>query len=157
MCIRDRYIGTVSDSTCRSWCSCRSGRGAQDDTCTQAQSVTQHATIYPQEDGSFIIPAELLSTVELGGIMELDVSHEFGNFMHFINDTAAGDRESVGTELQPERDVEELEASEISYGAAATEDVSDTENYSEVEADTCLLYTSPSPRDGLLSRMPSSA
>ena len=25
------------------------------------------------------------------------------------------------------------------------------------EACTCLLYTSPSPRDGLLSRMPSSA
>ena len=24
-------------------------------------------------------------------------------------------------------------------------------------ANTCLLYTSPSPRDGLLSRMPSSA
>ena len=26
-----------------------------------------------------------------------------------------------------------------------------------MEAHTCLLYTSPSPRDGLLSRMPSSA
>ena len=26
-----------------------------------------------------------------------------------------------------------------------------------LEWDTCLLYTSPSPRDGLLSRMPSSA
>ena len=26
-----------------------------------------------------------------------------------------------------------------------------------VEFETCLLYTSPSPRDGLLSRMPSSA
>ena len=26
-----------------------------------------------------------------------------------------------------------------------------------VQADICLLYTSPSPRDGLLSRMPSSA
>ena len=26
-----------------------------------------------------------------------------------------------------------------------------------LEADLCLLYTSPSPRDGLLSRMPSSA
>ena len=25
------------------------------------------------------------------------------------------------------------------------------------EYDVCLLYTSPSPRDGLLSRMPSSA
>ena len=27
----------------------------------------------------------------------------------------------------------------------------------EVNQHTCLLYTSPSPRDGLLSRMPSSA
>ena len=27
----------------------------------------------------------------------------------------------------------------------------------EIENVTCLLYTSPSPRDGLLSRMPSSA
>ena len=27
----------------------------------------------------------------------------------------------------------------------------------EAAADACLLYTSPSPRDGLLSRMPSSA
>ena len=26
-----------------------------------------------------------------------------------------------------------------------------------IDEDTCLLYTSPSPRDGLLSRMPSSA
>ena len=26
-----------------------------------------------------------------------------------------------------------------------------------LESDSCLLYTSPSPRDGLLSRMPSSA
>ena len=27
----------------------------------------------------------------------------------------------------------------------------------QIANDTCLLYTSPSPRDGLLSRMPSSA
>ena len=27
----------------------------------------------------------------------------------------------------------------------------------EIQIKTCLLYTSPSPRDGLLSRMPSSA
>ena len=26
-----------------------------------------------------------------------------------------------------------------------------------IEMEACLLYTSPSPRDGLLSRMPSSA
>ena len=30
-------------------------------------------------------------------------------------------------------------------------------NRSSISYDTCLLYTSPSPRDGLLSRMPSSA
>ena len=29
--------------------------------------------------------------------------------------------------------------------------------YSHPDPYTCLLYTSPSPRDGLLSRMPSSA
>src|SRR5680860_1294328 len=29
--------------------------------------------------------------------------------------------------------------------------------YQSVHNDICLLYTSPSPRDGLLSRMPSSA
>ena len=28
---------------------------------------------------------------------------------------------------------------------------------SDILAEDCLLYTSPSPRDGLLSRMPSSA
>ena len=32
-------------------------------------------------------------------------------------------------------------------------DIKITENQNEI----CLLYTSPSPRDGLLSRMPSSA
>ena len=31
------------------------------------------------------------------------------------------------------------------------------EGSTTVSAQTCLLYTSPSPRDGLLSRMPSSA
>ena len=31
------------------------------------------------------------------------------------------------------------------------------DNLREATAGTCLLYTSPSPRDGLLSRMPSSA
>ena len=29
--------------------------------------------------------------------------------------------------------------------------------HADSHVDTCLLYTSPSPRDGLLSRMPSSA
>ena len=32
-----------------------------------------------------------------------------------------------------------------------------TPQYDYAKAKDCLLYTSPSPRDGLLSRMPSSA
>ena len=32
-----------------------------------------------------------------------------------------------------------------------------SEEQSELANEACLLYTSPSPRDGLLSRMPSSA
>ena len=45
-------------------------------------------------------------------------------------------------------------------------DIRESDGHSSIEEgpyipldvmDTCLLYTSPSPRDGLLSRMPSSA
>ena len=115
---------------------------APDDTCTQAQSTTQHATIYKQEDGSFVIPAELLTAVEPGGMLELDLSHECGTFMHFVNDTAAGDRESVANEPQLEMDTEESEASEFSYGSAVLEEVSETENNSEVEADTDVSHGS---------------
>ena len=39
--------------------------------------------------------------------------------------------------------------------ALVTADSEDDEE--EIEGESCLLYTSPSPRDGLLSRMPSSA
>ena len=39
---------------------------------------------------------------------------------------------------------------------SAKNDAIDTENDFQMKWD-CLLYTSPSPRDGLLSRMPSSA
>ena len=39
-----------------------------------------------------------------------------------------------------------------------TEDVNfPYDDFSSMDYESCLLYTSPSPRDGLLSRMPSSA
>ena len=37
------------------------------------------------------------------------------------------------------------------------ENIVDLAKKIEMESNACLLYTSPSPRDGLLSRMPSSA
>ena len=46
--------------------------------------------------------------------------------------------------------LEKIDSNAPSYTDSATEpDIQ--------EVDSCLLYTSPSPRDGLLSRMPSSA
>ena len=50
----------------------------------------------------------------------------------------------------------------VKYALAEKYDQENKEkNQKEVDAyerlKTCLLYTSPSPRDGLLSRMPSSA
>ena len=42
------------------------------------------------------------------------------------------------------------------YSDGRSSDLSGKEAYA-IYAEDCLLYTSPSPRDGLLSRMPSSA
>ena len=46
----------------------------------------------------------------------------------------------------------------VTDGAGNTSETSsETEITVDATAPVCLLYTSPSPRDGLLSRMPSSA
>ena len=45
----------------------------------------------------------------------------------------------------------------LSQGKAIISKVNDVNCYHMTGNVTCLLYTSPSPRDGLLSRMPSSA
>ena len=45
----------------------------------------------------------------------------------------------------------------VDWTAEALEDVEGTANRLKAQASNCLLYTSPSPRDATLSRMPSSA
>ena len=52
--------------------------------------------------------------------------------------------------------IEESSGGTTTIPEATTVDMLPEGNY-RLEYDTCLLYTSPSPRDGLLSRMPSSA
>ena len=56
--------------------------------------------------------------------------------------------------LQEELD-EMLESTDQSDLCKMNEDLQN--RYASIESNYCLLYTSPSPRDGLLSRMPSSA
>ena len=65
----------------------------------------------------------------------------------------------------PEGTLEVGEKSSYSVSYTVTQDAVDaggvsntfTVEYDNVTYQSCLLYTSPSPRDGLLSRMPSSA
>ena len=61
----------------------------------------------------------------------------------FLNEKAAPFIESI--EFPEDAEQDDAEAAKTA------------EAYAEGEAKACLLYTSPSPRDGLLSRMPSSA
>ena len=49
------------------------------------------------------------------------------------------------------------EVSNVFAGAIASGAEKDDSGNDDDDSSTCLLYTSPSPRDGLLSRMPSSA
>ena len=49
-----------------------------------------------------------------------------------------------------------IEVSELQFNFG-TKSVGDKDQHTFTIKNICLLYTSPSPRDGLLSRMPSSA
>ena len=63
------------------------------------------------------------------------------------------DLEVVGTEKASFR---ALQLAEMGIAVAAHNDIKKYDNILS-QPPGCLLYTSPSPRDGLLSRMPSSA
>ena len=62
--------------------------------------------------------------------------------------------------VNPDIRVKDLEDSDVQKLRAATEEFTlegDLRRQEGMALKRCLLYTSPSPRDGLLSRMPSSA
>ena len=62
--------------------------------------------------------------------------------------------EKVGVFTPKAKDINELNAGEIGFITTGIKVLSETKVGDTI---CCLLYTSPSPRDGLLSRMPSSA
>ena len=75
-----------------------------------------------------------------------------------MNSIIGGTRHLLETELSPES---QKYAALVSLSAqhllVLINDVLDLSHYKDGQLKICLLYTSPSPRDGLLSRMPSSA
>ena len=60
-------------------------------------------------------------------------------------------------ELKMNDEEERVDAEEENEKVSVTEETTLTVTVPQAEYILCLLYTSPSPRDGLLSRMPSSA
>ena len=62
-------------------------------------------------------------------------------------------------QLNFERELQELEAqlNDLLAQCEHLQEENDSLKRRQESLITCLLYTSPSPRDGLLSRMPSSA
>ena len=77
--------------------------------------------------------------------------------MHTFSRPAALLAFSLGTVASlPALAADELHYNQISLRAEASQEVARDLMIVTLYTD-CLLYTSPSPRDGLLSRMPSSA
>ena len=60
-------------------------------------------------------------------------------------------------DTQEKKKYDELKANQIDINDNAWKVAEQIVRRHYTEDDVCLLYTSPSPRDGLLSRMPSSA
>ena len=103
-------------------------------------------------------------TVELddGGKVEMDAAA----YMDMLKEEAAALREELAKVQGKKAEQESAISSSLSaYVSSLPEDqlklltssISDDVSDAMKQIVTCLLYTSPSPRDGLLSRMPSSA
>ena len=65
--------------------------------------------------------------------------------------------ESIADLISAETEIQRQQAIKIMSGASSDKFNSWREGLLKILSNVCLLYTSPSPRDGLLSRMPSSA
>ena len=100
-------------------------------------------------------------------MFELMRQHPFGLLFSIIGHIALGGLLFVALEQQygeeltaPGNDIEIVQAVLVNTPDVTEEIARLREQVTEptvIEPEACLLYTSPSPRDGLLSRMPSSA
>ena len=85
---------------------------------------------------------EILAVLDISGSMATIAADAIGGFNTFLKDQQAIEGEARLSVVLFDDQYQVL------YAATPL---------AEAQPLTCLLYTSPSPRDGLLSRMPSSA
>ena len=106
--------------------------------------------------------------IKLGGIFDLEAKDaHLNNLKDQISDPSLWDNNKKTTSIMKEISMCEKDivlrkslsekASDIKVIFEFFNDGQIEEKEFSEEIDFCLLYTSPSPRDGLLSRMPSSA
>ena len=74
-----------------------------------------------------------------------------------VTDYKAAQIESKACNVNNMSDDDLVSLDPVSRGVRDEHDVLRDEQRADPTLESCLLYTSPSPRDGLLSRMPSSA
>ena len=94
-----------------------------------------------------------VGVVDLGRVADHD---EFGTLRHTGDDGLGLEWGQLLGFVEDEEAVRDGAAADIAEGLDLKESTLD-ELLVGFERRACLLYTSPSPRDGLLSRMPSSA
>ena len=76
----------------------------------------------------------------------------------FENPSKFSDAWNFGTESKSVTDVQQIVKYMIEFwGKGKMKTTKKNKFYEQENLQLCLLYTSPSPRDGLLARMPSSA
>ena len=80
-----------------------------------------------------IIPAELLAGTEIGGMMEVDVIHDFTNVLHLVNYSAATYQELLSNEMEME--CEDSDVTDGDYELVDDEQVHERDSSSEIEAD----------------------
>ena len=104
------------------------------------------------------IAAQASDTINLEGLNNYDSSKSSAQRFDsktFVNEVNEEIATLNGRVDGLEANLNNIEAG--SFSDTTTMDGKAVFDLGEIDYSTCLLYTSPSPRDGLLSRMPSSA
>ena len=96
-------------------------------------------------------PEEPVAVDDVAAVLTREIEPEF------VDDTESKQDALVVEASMPTEDSAPIEPASAAADSPATVTVDDVATAVGEEPEPCLLYTSPSPRDGLLSRMPSSA